>query len=693
MKHIAATGLLTLLCVGLSSSEVFGQNGPLTVTFQNAATDPSGPTSVAAGDDIALGIGVEGGTPPYTVTITDEGPVVGGSFPETTYTGNGPDFQFDYSAPSDDVGVASFTVSATDAAATTEMLLFTVPVVCPGQGLCTEKLTNQELAGLGVLDFEPEVIRNIDGVDVVVDPGTLGTRLFPANLPPANILNRLDIDKDGAPDNIGDTDGDGLPDNWELGGVEPSDRVVFFPAPSAIIPGTPPTEIFTRRAVASSAISADTDGDGLSDFVEVFGLKYIDEDGDGRLDANEWMDFNQDGLPSIGEYPLNNVALNPDGSPKPNQFGLLHDFDGFMFTDPANADTDGDGVKDGVDNDPLINPRSFGNTSTFFVRFNRSDDPDIDKDGLGNGMDMGNDIRSTDAPGTLDFVGIDNPANMRELLDLFRDDLLGDGVVPESVVEDLLGADWDGNGLWRTTDVQDWLIVVDPDVIDTRPPDQFFALDPDNLDDTPFFYTSQKLKGLSDEETAAGKFALLDLVNGAGYQRYNGRGIGLGWQDLLRPPSTTEFIPDKRIWAILYAWRMPGFDIDGDGFVGVPNFSTAAEFPNGPPPAVGTCEEIAGSLGLKEGAVRNSFTVLTIDPVQDIASPGCPPPVDTARPFDDRIRILEDLEGGGNGGLDGVIDAPGLSDFFGQFGCGGFGAATLSLLFLGLGLTTFYRRR
>ncbi|MCH8148196.1 MAG: hypothetical protein IH987_09435, partial [Planctomycetes bacterium] len=650
-------------------------------------------------------ITVSGGTVPYAVTISDDGPIAGGGFEETDLAGDDSIFEFVYTAPSDDVGTNNFTVTVEDTDGSQVVLPISIDVLCTGIGMCTEKLTNAELMAIGVLDFENEITREVkddDGMVVfdddgnpvleVVDPGTIGSKLFPPNLAPANILNRLDIDKDGEPDNTADTDGDGLPDNWELGGAEVNDRVVFYPAPSAIVPGTPPTPIFTRRAVATSAVSADTDGDGLSDFVEVFGLKFIDENGNGRLDPDEWADFNGDGMPSVGEYPLDNVQRDASGAALPNAFGLLHDFDGFMFTDPANPDTDGDGVNDGDDNDPLINPRSFGNTAPFFVRFNRSDDPDIDKDGIGNGMDMGNDLTSTDAPGVTEFQGIDNPANMRELLGLFRKDLLGEEIVSESVVEDLLGADWDGNGLWRTTDVQDWLIVIDPDGEGegTRPPDQFFALDPDDLENTSFFYTSQKLDNLTEEEIAAGKVGLLDLVNSPTYRDYNGRGIGLGWQNLLRPPSTTEFVPDKKIWAILYAWRMPGFDIDGDGFVGVPNFSTTADFDSGPLPNVGSCAEVAAPIGLVQDAGSVFFSTLKVNPVIDSERIGCPSPQVNARPFDDRIRILEAREQI-DPALDGVIEVPELQEFF--RGCGGFGLGSLTLMLAGLGLVTLRRRK
>jgi hypothetical protein len=168
----------------------------------------------------------------------------------------------------------------------------------------SEDIPQDELVGLNPVFNSPTQI-------------TQARRLVDRNLRVANILNRLDIDGDGLPDNAEDTDGDGLPDNWEVGGFEAlpvsgeeTDRVTFFPSPSPIVPGTPPTPIFSRLAVATSALDPDTDGDGISDFVEVFGLLFVDENLNGLLDANEWNDKNGDGLPA----PANGPWITPPPS-------------------------------------------------------------------------------------------------------------------------------------------------------------------------------------------------------------------------------------------------------------------------------------------------------------------------------------------------------------------------------------------
>ena len=432
------------------------------------------------------------------------------------------------------------------------------------------------------------------------DGAAQGSRLVDPNLRVAAILNRLDIDGDGLPDNAPDTDGDGLPDNWEVGGFEAltgageeTDRVVFFPSPSPIVPGTPPTPVFSRLAVATSALDPDTDGDGLTDFVEVFGLLFIDENLDGILNSNEWNDKNGDGLPSPGEWALDNAA---------EEQNLLHDFDGFVFTDPTNDDTDGDGRSDAVDNDPLINPRAFGNADQFIIKFNVAGDEDADNDGIGNGMDLGNDLVEGDGGVvTRTFQELDNPENIRDLIELFRPDLLAAGVMPESQIEDLLGADWDSNGLWRTTDVREWSIVIDPDDPATLPPGEFFHVDGHAL------YATQTF----DELEA--------VYNGTpAYDVYGGRGVGLAWHNLLKPSGRTEFLPDQRVWAILYAWRTPGFDIDGDGFVGVPNLSSTT---------ARTDDAAVASVALQNGRLVDTVEVASTA-ARDL-------------PFDDRIDVAE----------------------------------------------------
>lgn len=400
----------------------------------------------------------------------------------------------------------------------------------------------------------------------------------------SNVLRLFDINGNGEPDftdserpdvgrvSTADSDGDGLPDTWEVGGVDAAsgDRDVPFPAPTAIIPGLSPAPLFTRTLVRTQATLRDTDGDGLSDFIEVFGLKFIDDNNNGILDfeftdanengrwdagevivGGEWADFNNDGMPSIGEFPLPNVIQLSGGGTSP------FDFDGFVFTDPTTRDTDQDGVNDGQDNDPLVNPRAFGIADNFFPSVRTGDgtkDRDFDNDGLGNGMDMGNDVREL----------LDNPANLRRILAFFRADLITTGTIriSEALIEDLLNVDWNGDGLFRLVDVK-----------------------------SAHFGVAEALELRSDAETSDG-INLFKLKSGpllyadvqpfdtafdgntyftAARRSASANPAGLPWQESLKPlrRDSNIFLPDPRIWTVLYAWRVPGFDIDGNGFIGV----------------------------------------------------------------------------------------------------------------------------
>lgn len=468
----------------------------------------------------------------------------------------------------------------------------------------------------------------------------------PPNLRVAIVLSLLDIDGDGVPDNSPDSDHDGLPDNWETGGSEPAsklfapppDRFVLYSAPTAIGPGTPPTFVVARQLVSTRADMWDTDGDGLSDFVEVFGLKYIDENGNGVLDADEWDDINGDGLPSVGESPLLNLS---PGAPLFRD----HDFDGFVFTDPTNPDTDGDGELDGVDRDPLINPQTFNVTGLTFTRSGApANDKDLDNDGLGNGSDFGN-----DNIGQVDF-----PVDLDRLLQLYRFDLFQLRVVPEALLEDLVGADWDGNGLFRVTDVRDWTPVTDR--LESQADFPEFHLQGRNL------FASQLFA-----DVAAAYNAEVTADN----PRYGRRGVGLGYQLLLRPSGPadwrTSLIPDVHIWAILYAWRVPGFDIDGNGFTGIPSA------------AKGTTAARSDSSGFADVALRDGQVVQDVR-FDEVSSGNA-----GITAFDDRIGIADLF----SPSLDGQIDVP-------RSLCGNLGAGmtmTMGLAPLAMVLSVSARRR
>lgn len=524
----------------------------------------------------------------------------------------------------------------------------------------------------------------------------------------ARVLSRLDIDGDGVPDGSADSDGDGLPDNWELGGeervndetdeaeCEEKDRLVRFSAPNPIVPGTPPTPVFLRLAVATNALDYDTDRDGLSDFIEVFGLMFLDENRNGRLDdGDEWEDFNGDGLPSPGEYPANTASENPgtldqvideegnpvfdsDGNPV---FRLLHDFDGFVFTDPSNPDTDGDGLADGEDLDPLINPHSFGIASSIIEIAENPGDADKDNDGLGNGMDMGNDLRKGDA-GVIRTTrqNIDNPQDMERLIDLFRQDLKGQPM-PESLIEDLLGLDWNGDGLWRTTDIRDWTMIVPApgttaDGEAVGPLDRFFRIEGAGSDGNDhFLYHPRRFEGDPSGEDLQASFAAGSNINRenpqSGFSTFGGELLGLGWQRILEPPAKTDFMPDFRVYGALYAWRVPGFDIDGDGFVGAPTtsaMSSAVCDPSKPDTdATRFCGPIIildnGSLGIQPPPAESSTGG------DSAAEVGNDENGEELTPFDDYIPVKQFQAQR----FDGVVDAlpacsPGNSATLGMMG-------------------------
>jgi hypothetical protein len=499
------------------------------------------------------------------------------------------------------------------------------------------------------------------------------------NIKVSRILGMFDIDGGGVPDQSPDSDGDGLPDSWESGGLDLLNTDVPFSAPQAIVPGTPPVSLFSRRPVRTSASSFDSDGDGLSDFIEVFGLAFIDDNHNGILDdacardaagnvllnadgspvrltcdclsagtcfrlnelnvlvsnapecasdaqalIGEWFDFNGDGMPSIGEFPaVNNIVTGG---------GQSFDYDGFIFTDPTNPDTDGDGLPDGVDNDPLVNPRSFGIDSDFFPSGtgDLASDRDKDNDGLGNGMDLGNDVDQN----------IDNPSDLNLVIELIRADLLASGAdrVPEGLLEDLLAADWNGDGVFRLADIQSPHFGINgaPFPLFGGGIDLFKIENPDNPAGPPIPL------GYANRRFPAG-------FTGNTYFTAGNRDPAivpvLPYQELLRPIGRKDnaFLPDPRIWTVLYAWRMPGVDVDGNGFIGYDSAS------------------FSGLIDLNGVA---------IDPHSVPNDPST------------TLQVAGAGENGANADLDGVV----------RVSCGGLTAPALGIMLAGLVLARLRRR-
>lgn len=165
-----------------------------------------------------------------------------------------------------------------------------------------------------------------------------------------------------------------------------------------------------------------------------------------------------------------------------------------------------------------------------------------------------------------------------------------------------------------------------------------------------------------------------EAANPVPYDRYGGRGVGLGWQDLLQPTGTpTNFLPDPRVWAILYSWRVPGFDIDGDGFVGVPNLSNTKTLRR--QVSANRTQLVFTAAFDAEGQSLLNTVVARVDSGDD------PTAVTAARQFDDFIAVpAQRSVNVGSGGLDGRITVDGSLN-----PCGMAALVSTGLIALGLG--------
>jgi hypothetical protein len=152
-----------------------------------------------------------------------------------------------------------------------------------------------------------------------------------------------DSDNDGIPDAIEgdvDTDGDGIPDfrDWDSDNDGIPDSIEGYGDTDG--DGIPDfRDLDSDDDGIPDAIEGygDTDGDGIPDFRD------LDSDGDGIPDAIEgWVDTDGDGIPDFRD-------LDSDGDGIPDAIEGWVDTDGDGIPDFRDLDSDGDGIPDAVE--------------------------------------------------------------------------------------------------------------------------------------------------------------------------------------------------------------------------------------------------------------------------------------------------------------------------------------------------------
>ena len=227
------------------------------------------------------------------------------------------------------------------------------------------------------------------------------------------IPDHLDPDADGdgigdAVEGLTDTDGDGAPDAYDLDSDDDGFEDALEGDGDLDEDGVP------------NYIDEDVDGDGTPDVVE--GDGDLDEDGVANwLDPDDsdgpMADPDGDGLVSFEEVDLGTDPYDADSDDDGLDDGLEVDETG---TDPLLADTDGDGLDDGEEVDLGTDPL----------------DPDTDGDGLADGDEAGEGTDPLDPDS--DDDGLDDGAEVEVGADPLDPDTDGDGVLdgPDGLGDD-----------------------------------------------------------------------------------------------------------------------------------------------------------------------------------------------------------------------------------------------------------------
>lgn len=197
-----------------------------------------------------------------------------------------------------------------------------------------------------------------------------------------------DFDGDGTADTVdADDDGDGVDDG---------------PDPDAYDPDTDDdglTDGTELNTAGTDAQAADTDGDGIGDSVETDGGSHVDTDGDGDVDGDD-TDADGDG---IGDSVEGTVDTDGDGTADyrdtdSDDDGLFDTTELSLSTTRTAADSDGDGIDDGVETDGKTGVDTDGDGTIDAL------DTDSDGDGIRDGTEGAGDA---DGDGTANYRDTD----------------------------------------------------------------------------------------------------------------------------------------------------------------------------------------------------------------------------------------------------------------------------------------------
>ncbi|WP_271728620.1 DUF6923 family protein [Aquimarina algiphila] len=251
----------------------------------------------------------------------------------------------------------------------------------------------------------------------------------------ASGVSPIDADQDEVLDPYDkDTDGDGIPDIVEGGGVDPygdddTDGIFNYLDPDFGNTCNSGVSLAfdTDRDGVPNVLDLDSDNDGIFDIVEA-GLGSYDTNGDGYFNAQDanFVDSDLDGIADIVDIDQTGVAFYPadtDGDLIYDAYDIDADQDGIIdliegqnslnFISLSGLDTDRDGMDDAFDPDQGGTPQGYINTDG-------TDNPDfLDTDSNNDGILDIVDGYDTNSDGTADTVAIGNDFDQDGLDDNF----------------------------------------------------------------------------------------------------------------------------------------------------------------------------------------------------------------------------------------------------------------------------------